>query len=667
MANNILHAPSIELKTAIDYYKNVYDSDKRQSNNKDFEQELKKLAWIQISSNAILTGISGDARNTSVGYRSQEQFNPSFISKEKLNNMRVITNVAKNIDNSRISGGFEEEYSDENSAYRFRPNVTIESIGVEYTGDLGSIIKGDIVLNCSTMEDFEIVNEFYANPSVSLIVQWGYNTKNGLKYKLNNESDYKSMWENPKKYQEIMYNSFGDCGALLVRISGISFSINTSGVFTVNLSFMGRGVSELFSTNEDNENLENSKSILHSFIDGVPHVYVVKGTSKEDEFIKKIVAKYPYIDDYVNDGFITLSATLLLFNEVLVDDTMFQFSNIHVKYNRFLMSNNLKNLKANFNGSLMQNYPDEWYFEKQCKIINKIDDLSLKNSVVEFDNVYLNIKKLLSIITNSKSPNDIINGIFNLIETNTIGDINFGLYPNINNTEFINNFTTPSTTYIPTMLITEKNYKSQYTKDEQPLNIPIFGKNAIVSGFDINGSLQDGLAQTVLYSKQEELGNTIGNLWSIKNDKYFQYIRKKQFKKVALFNNTTEKEIEKNWNDFGYAKSIESKNINNNYIFSNSEKSWLNTQFKLFNLQSNKVSANIIEAIFPLEINVDFLFGNTLFTYGTLFSVNYLPKNYRYDFNSTKKYQPAFYIKSTVHEITGFSWRTKITGALTLY
>ena len=684
--NNILHTPTPELKTAISNYIDIYDSDKRISNKLNFEQELKKLAWIQISSNALLESVRKDTRNFQAGVRAQDTFKPNNISNKKLSNLKVITNIAKNNNSNNNSGGFDELYSNSSADYKYRPNVIIESIGIEYTGDLGSIIKGNITLNCSTIQDFEIINEYYANPSVSLIVQWGYNTSNGLKNRLKTENDYSQMWKNPTKYKELMKSSNGDFGAILVRVTNISFTIDKSGSFIVNLTVMSRGVSEMFAKSIQNDNLKTSINLISEFLSNLPRkepenevyvssadkAYVKAEYAKTNKIYDDMRRKYPFIVSYINDGFITLSAFLFLVNELLVDNTFFQFSDLMIVHNNFTMSNNLKQLKCNFENTLMTHYPEEWGFNLDCDVVNSIDNINFDKPLHRIDNIYLNTKKLIKILDGADKINDIISDVFSMIENNIIGDFQFKLNPNIDNVEFTNKFNNDK--YIPMMLISESVYKIKTRmNNEKPLYIPSYGKNSIVSSFDISGSLQDGLAQTVLYSKQEEVGNTIGNLWNIKNDKYINYVRKEMYTN-GILNNIKYHGIDKDddkfgWATFGYSTGkIKDKNSVKNYSFTTKEKAWLNKWF-LINGKMKESSADaFIEALFPLEINIDFLFGNTLFTYGTLFNVNYLPKQYKYDFeHSSKRNQPCFYIKSTSHEISGFSWRTKVTGALTLY
>lgn len=704
--NNILHMPSTELKKRVEKYKLIHDSEKRLQNNtsiKHFEEELKKLAWVKVTSNAMINSMENDLVN---GSKQQSKLTVDGVSNIKLQNYCSIYNIAKNSDNNRNVGGFEELYSDSNSTYAFRPNAFIESIGIQYTGDLGSIIKCDLSINCSTLEDFEIINELYANPSVSLIIEWGYNTDAGMG---NMIKDYSMLWKvdenGQKNYENIIKSAEGDYGAIITRVTNVSFSLDTSGSYKVTLGLMSRGISEMFAdVNNSGGRLEDDISSLSKVLNFISDIsekkdieYDVDDEESSDDYYhleltKKIVKKLK--SNSTNSGFIKLSALLNVINLVL-EKKLIKPTEIYTQFNRYLMPTNFK--KVNFIAQFTYLYElvksnitkienlNKFYTSVKlpfnCDTLQVIKNdanelFTLKRALIKLDEMWLNLNDISKKIEKSTSLNNLITSISKYIQDNTIGNLNFQLKRCVDSSEYM-------------WELIDKNFEIEVEQTGQPLYIPVYGKNSIVSSVDVSGSLQDGLAQTVLYSKQEQLGNTIGNIWQVKNDKFINYLRASEYK-IQLDEDeknkdksvkSIKKKLDYDMKSSGLSKLLSKKFGRDElmkdayYKFKSKDIKGFTKAYKGFNTIFDEMGSGSggsnLRAIFPLSLSLEFLFGNNLFTYGTLFAINYLPKQYSYIYpeendGNNKKNQPCFYIKGITHNISGFKWTTSIEGNLTL-
>jgi len=711
MSLPIIQSPTKELVDRINQYNIVYDSDARTKNNKNkklFEEELKKLAWVRLTSNAIITKQSEDASN---GIKKQDKLKlkNKYIN---ANQYLTISNIVKNKGNSKRFdvGGFEELYSTLHSGYKYRPNIFIEGINISYMGDLKSLIKTTVTLVASSVEDFEIITELYANPNISIIVEWGYNTKRCLNNLLKPD-EFDKLWKNPSNYnlETLAKKTNGDYGITNNRVTNISWTINSAGLYTFNIELMSRGVSALYLDNK-NESFNKKTSIFLTALEYLPEnkqkeldkkIKKIKkrlsksGTSEYENARKSLNLYNTYItvqsfinninryNIYLTNKWMSLSSVLKLVNTIFGTELIQPYA-IYIKYNKFITTKKYENLifiindeksisKLIYNKSKTNEQTNPELPISNKNNLSNFGELQLNTgkTQVNIDNMLINITVLFNKLKNTKSVKSILETIMHYITDNIISESELQLI-NIENNQ------KNKTGY--SWLIFDKKIANTYMENNspKPLMINVFGKNSIVTSFTANASLSDGLAQTSLYSSANTIDNTIGNIWNIKNDKYINYLRKKEYASKSSEStssteeNDDEKTLKKNIEDF---IDSEFEDITLHACF-NAEASHyysLNAeQIKYvkyhYNKEENKKPSKLT-AIFPMKIDVTFLFGNTLLNYGNLLTYNYLPNNYKYydrkDAFKTK-YSPAFFISEITHNISGFKWETSISSNILL-
>ena len=224
-------------------------------NDTDYQEWNTKTPWITIYSNVKERNNEAETNSDNwneVKINGKVQLRRDLMKdyNDELAKKNILNGIASTDEN--LPKSFDEIYnSNPNDDFPYRPLPTLEGLTVENIDDYGAVRKSNFKFTCYTMQQLEDMQKLYMSPGASIIAQWGWSfTKSQVEFikftKSNKAEESKDVFKNSEKIKEKIYDSDGNYGAFVGKITKFDWSLNDDGSFSCSTEAVSRGYVELF-------------------------------------------------------------------------------------------------------------------------------------------------------------------------------------------------------------------------------------------------------------------------------------------------------------------------------------------------------------------------------------------------------------------------------------
>lgn len=167
---------------------------------------------------------------------------------------------------------------------RYRPGPSIQNLSVTYAGSFGTLKRGRLEWTCHTREQLEILEKFFLNPGITVLVEYGWSNvlgnytlplvDLGSKARFNDEGErirngygMLGAWTNRDIVTEKIVDTKGNYDAVLGWITNFDWTQDSSGIYncTTEISTQGETMIALSSDNKQKTTREQDQAGPRTF------------------------------------------------------------------------------------------------------------------------------------------------------------------------------------------------------------------------------------------------------------------------------------------------------------------------------------------------------------------------------------------------------------------
>ena len=626
-------------------------------NDTDYQEWNTKTPWITIYSNVKERNNEAETNSDNwneVKINGKVQLRRDLMKdyNDELAKKNILNGIASTDEN--LPKSFDEIYnSNPNDDFPYRPLPTLEGLTVENIDDYGAVRKSNFKFTCYTMQQLEDMQKLYMSPGASIIAQWGWSfTKSQVEFikftKSNKAEESKDVFKNSEKIKEKIYDSDGNYGAFVGKITKFDWSLNDDGSFSCSTEAVSRGYVELF------QNIKESTIVT---IDN-DELTIIDLLNKIQEKKNKFDFNEINVSGHSVWWHKTLYLSIKLIFEIInsfyireENDKASIFKNLVVTHNEsgpmlyYTVQIGNRTIHPALR-SLNRNV-----FIIPTNTLKKNEDLELDNwfsqgwnkDTSNVDNILVSISTVIEAFSNATTYK---NGVMNILEKlNTYSNGFWDLDLEISPENFVR--------------ITDKNYSSSSIPAninenniiKEAFTFPSYGAYSMLQTLSISSELSDGMKNAAAYggvgSPSSKTSRGFGTLYGNLRDDFnkswggkTEYVRDAIKKPSGKITNINE-EMEKYVNSKKFFKELEIPSDYWTYI----GMCWGLSDDKINN--SGYTSPILIPL--NLSITIDGIEG---LQFGNIITIDYLPDIYRKNC--------AFAITGISHDISRDGWTTTI-------
>lgn len=160
---------------------------------------------------------------------------------------------------------------------RHRPPPIVDSVQVDHAGSFGSFRKATINFRVFSIDQFEIIERFFLNPGITILLEWGWDDYGGNLISPNNIDEIRTLFENSQSYlREKRKATRGRYDAMVGILTSFQYTIDEEGAFVCTSEISSQGEIYLMMKNES---LQEKNPL-----DVVESIEVVIDTGQDDKF-----------------------------------------------------------------------------------------------------------------------------------------------------------------------------------------------------------------------------------------------------------------------------------------------------------------------------------------------------------------------------------------------